>query len=120
MEWWTYWTDNIELLARLEILVEHSRILINHGLVDMHDEVSSARREYKDIVGPSRKLDLSDVLRKKDRGWCWRNKESEGIQASLSLKSLEGGLAKARKNCEGAQEVAHSRLGLSSSWSVGG
>ena len=54
----------MELLARLELLVDHSRILCSEGLVDTQDEVSSARRVYMSLVGPSREVGFGEVLRK--------------------------------------------------------
>ena len=69
MKWWVKWTETLELVARLEVLVDHAWILAKEGLVDMQDEVSSARRVYKAVVGPSREVGFGEVLRKNDRGW---------------------------------------------------
>ena len=58
----------LELLGRLEVLVDHTRILRESCFVDKQDEVSSARRENNAIVGPTRVIDRSEVLEKNDRG----------------------------------------------------
>ena len=78
-----------------------------NGFTDKQDEVSSARRLFKELMGPSRKLSRKEILRRYERGWCLRDKKLEATQASLTLKSLEDGLNK----CEAARKVAISRLG---------
>ena len=57
----------MERVYRLEALVSHTRNLLHDGYVDRQDEVSSARREYKEIVGPTRSVERKEVVKKSDR-----------------------------------------------------
>ena len=77
VQWWDSWTGTMERVCRLEALVCHTRILLQDGYVDRQDEVSSARRLYKEIVGPTQSVEWSEITKRCQRGWCFRNKKSE-------------------------------------------
>ena len=79
VEWWDLWTDTMQRVPRLEALICHSRILLHNGYVDRQDEVSSARRVYREIVGPTRSVDWCDLVKRCDRG---------GASGKRSLREL--------------------------------
>ena len=69
VELWNVWTYTLEWMVRLEALVEHTLTLTDCGLVDRQDEVSSARRKYKEVVGPTKSFDWQEVMMRHERGW---------------------------------------------------
>ena len=41
--------------------------------------------------------ELGDIIRKWERGWCWRDRLSEETQSALTLSNLEDSLSKPRE-----------------------
>ena len=111
-ERWTDWAASVERRKRLEALVHYKEMVMSNNIPDMAEEVASATRLYREIMGPTRVLDKEDILVKYRRGWCWLQKEMEQTQMEMTLWSLRNGLNKSKYLWRKYQDQAICRLGL--------
>ena len=112
----TGWTASEERRTRLEALVWFKESLVRKGILDMFEEGASAGRQYRDMMGPSRRDNREDIMEKCRRGWCWRHRDIERIQINLSLQSLRRGLARAKESVYGSRQKPAPDSDVSDSW----
>ena len=110
-------TANSDHIVRLEELAKSQGRLMNSNSVTHSDEVASARRRYQFLTGPSGKEELKRKLKEGSVN-CWRSRSLERQQAVLSIKSLEYGLQKLRKEGWRQRRVMRSRVGDTKYWRI--
>ena len=87
---------------RMEEFIKHLRRLMDNGLVGKTDEVASARRRFKNLIGPS---GIYLMLKEFSHGRkkCWRDPLSEQKQATIILEEVTRRLRDLRKECWNAR-----------------
>ena len=110
-------TTTSDLIVRIEELANSYGRLFASNLVTRSDEVASARRRCQFLTGPSGIAELKRTLKEGSVN-CWRCISSERQQAVLSIRNLEYGLQKLRKEGWNKRKVLRSRVGDSKYWRI--
>ena len=114
MDWYKEWVAARKCLQKTESLLGHMEKVQLAGLASLSDEQAAARRQWMEIVSLESKRRL---IEKRGSEICWRNREAEQGQRSLTIQSLKRSLVKMRERVETATRVARTKLSEEQFWS---
>ena len=58
------WAAHMERMTRLQLLVRFKEALVNKGILDNLEEVASANRMYKEVMGPTQSMTKREIAEK--------------------------------------------------------
>ena len=114
MDWYNEWVAARKCLQKTESLLGHMEKIQLAGLASLSDKQAAARRTWMETVSLESKR---RVMEKKESDICWRNKEAEQGQRSLTIQSLKRSLVKMRERVETTTRVARTKLSEEQFWS---